>query len=394
MRYRQDDNRIIYSIIRIVLAMFATVLSIFAVLTVFNHIANYPFLKQFVIKEEAPRINITVDNSIDSNSMFVSDEKGLRFRKSDKSFARDEWIDKNGELFYFDLSSYGKEGSMRYDGQVYYFENGKLKRIARDTAEPSKKAEYFNGIDSLQYFVYLDNNDEVINNNYAIKYIKYSDDETDFLGTKNDKQYCRPNFLKVNMSYIYYLATGLGNNSSGKLYRMVPNAQTKETVGNKVEGYIVLSDDVVYYYNGNIVVKVKSWTKENVKYIDEENIFDDALNSVPIDELETIRPGVYVPGNGMPIDRDAVLVDSPKESENKDKLIINDTTITEVAKTVENDERKIDETTSRDSNAPRNSKDLVVPIIEHTTEDVIIGQGPNTRNNMSPDLVLPEVVVR
>ena len=78
--------------------MFVTVLSIFAVLTVFNHIANYPFLKQFVIKEEAPRINITVDNSIDSNSMFVTDDKGLRFRKSDKSFARDEWIDKNGSL--------------------------------------------------------------------------------------------------------------------------------------------------------------------------------------------------------------------------------------------------------------------------------------------------------
>ena len=101
MRNGQADKRIIYSIIRIVLAMFVTVLSIFAVMTVFNHIANYPFLKQFVIKEEAPRINITVDNSIDSNSMFVSDEKGLRFRKSDKSFARDEWIDKNGELFYY-----------------------------------------------------------------------------------------------------------------------------------------------------------------------------------------------------------------------------------------------------------------------------------------------------
>lgn len=368
--------------------MFVTVLSIFAVMTVFNHIANYPFLKQFVIKEEAPRINITVDNSIDSNSMFVSDEKGLRFRKSDKSFARDEWIDKNGELFYFDLSSYGKEGSMRYDGQIYYFENGKLKRIARDTSEPSKKAEYFNGIDSLQYFVYLDNNDEVINNNYAIKYIKYSDDETDFLGTKNDKQYCRPNFLKVNMSYIYYLATGLGNNNSGKLYRMVPNAQTKETVGTKVEGYIVLSDDVVYYYNGNIIVKAKAWSKESVKYVDEENIFDDALNSVPIDELETIRPGVYVPGSGMPIDRDAVLVDSTKEKYNNN-LPISETTKVEI-----NTEHNVEETTTRDNQSPRSSNDLVVPIIEHTSEDVIIGQGPNTRNSLSPDLILPEVVVR
>lgn len=361
--------------------MFITVLSIFAITIVFNRIVNYPFLKQFVIKEEAPRINITVDNSIDSNSMFVNDEKGLRFRKSDKSFARDEWIDKNGELFYFDLSSYGKEGSMRLDGQIYYFENGKLKRISRDTAEPSKKAEYFNGVDSLQYFVYLDNNDEAINNNYPIRYIKYSDDENDYLGTKNDKQYCRPNFLKVNMSHIYYLATGLGNNSSGKLYRMIPNAQTKETVGTKVEGYIVLSDDVVYYYNGSIVVKAKTWTKENVKYIDEENIFDDALNSVPIDELETIRPGVVIPGNGVPIDNDVVIIDSPM---NSGKIV--ETKATETTKATEE--------TTIDKNAPRSNKDIIVPVIEQTTEDVIIGQGPQARTNISPDLVLPNVVVR
>lgn len=377
MKNRRDDKRIIYSIIRMVLAMFITVFSIFAITTVLNRIINYPFLKQFVIKEEAPRINITVDNSIDSNSMFVTDEKGLRFRKSDKSFARDEWIDKNGELFYFDLSSYGKEGSMRLDGQVYYFENGKLKRISRDNAEPSKKAEYFNGVDSLQYFVYLDNNDEAINNNYPIKYIKYSDDETDYLGTKNDKQYCKPNFLKVNMSYIYYLATGLGNSSSGKLFRMIPNAQTKESIGTQVEGYIVLSDDVVYYYNGSIVVKAKSWTKENVKYVDEENIFDDTLNSVLIDELETIRPGIVIPGNGVPIDNDAVIIDSTM-----DVGVSSETKSTEDTKV------------TIDKNAPRTNKDIIVPVIEPTTEDVIIGQGPHSREAISPDSVVTNVVPR
>lgn len=375
--------------------MFVIGLSIFAIIQVYNHIANYPFLKQFVIKEEAPRINITVDNSIDSNSMFVSDEKGLRFRKSDKSFARDEWIDKNGELFYFDLTSYGKEGSMRLDGQIYHFENGKLKRISRDNNEPSKSAEYFNGIDSLQYFVYLDKDDEAVNNNYPIKYIKYSDDETDYLGTKNDKQYCRPNLLKVNMSYIYYLGIGLSNNSSGKLYRMVPNAQTKETVGTKVEGYIVLSDDVVYYYNGNIMVKAKSWTKENVKYIDEEHIFDDALNSVPIDEVETIRPGVALPGNGVPIDRDAVVIDSPvnipetsKLAEETKEMII------ETTKDITRETTKeIVKETSVDRNAPK-ARDIIVPVIEQTQEEAIIGRGPSTRTDMSPDFILPDVVVR
>ena len=310
--------------------------------------------------------------------MFVNDDKGLRFRKSDKSFARDEWIDKNGELFYFDLTSYGKEGSMRLDGQIYHFENGKLKRISRDSAEPSKDAEYFNGVDSLQYFVYLDKNDEAINNNYPIRYIKYSDDETDYLGTKNDKQYCRPNLLKVNMSYIYYLATNLGNSDSGKLFRMVPNAQTKESVGTKVEGYIVLSDDVVYYYNGSIVVKAKTWNKENVEYIDEENNFYDALNSVPIDEVETIRPGVVLPGNGISIDNDVVIIDSPMNSGR-----VNDT---KAAETIES--------TTIDKNVPRSNRDLIVPVIEQTTEDVTIGQGPQARENISPDLVLPDVVIR
>lgn len=374
-KYKNYEKKIIYSLVRIILGMGIISISIFAIVQVFNHIINYPFLKQFVIKEEAPRINITVDNSSEGNSMFVSDENGLRFRKSDKSFARDEWIDKNGELFYFDLSSYGKEGSMKYEGQIYYFENGKLKRISRDTTEPSKNDQYFNGIDSLQYFIYLDKEDN-INNNYSIKYIKYADDEEDYLGTKNDKQYCRPNFLKINMSHIYYLGIDLNNNSNRKLYRMVPNSQTRETVGSNVEGYIVLSDDVVYYYNGNIVVKAKNWTKEKVKYVDEDNIFDDMMNSSPIDDMLSTKSNIIYPGNGIPLDRNNIVLDETIQQRNYN-----------------NNNSSSNKDLFKD-NAPISNDGPIVPVLETKEEEVIIGKGPTVSKELTPDIILPDVVSR
>ena len=219
-------------------------------------------------------LNITTDAN-SGTSFFVNDEKGLKFRKEDKTFAREEWIERNAELFYFDTAGYGLNGDLKKDGQVYTFENGKLKIIKRDTSYISRaKDNLFSSIQSSQYLVWLDD-DEKNGNFYPIKYKMYSDDFEDYLGTEADKQYSSPNMMKIYMSNIYYLAVGKGTNFAGRLYRMRPNAIHKETVGIGVTGYIVLSDEIVYYCDGERVIKAKSWNAVSLKLPDNEELNED-----------------------------------------------------------------------------------------------------------------------
>ena len=305
MSNNNNDNRIIFSIVRITISIISIVICFVLLFNIYNFVIHYPFLENIKIKNNTPSIQITVD-SPNSDSIFITDEKGLRFRKEDKSFAREEWIEKNAELFYFDTNSYGLDGDMRLDGQIYTFEKGKLKKIERDrTYSAAVNKELFNSIDSPQYLVYLDNQENE-NGAFPIKYHRYSDDIEDYLGTKDDKQYCTTNMLKINISNIYFLALSGKTSYKNKLYRMRPNAETKETVGNNVLGYIVLSDDVVYYYDGNVILKAKTWEKENVKFINEEDMFNDAMNSVPI-----------------ALDDDIIPIDNNIQNENDNKIEIN-----------------------------------------------------------------------
>ena len=77
------------------------------------------------------------------------------------------------------------------------------------------------------------------------------------------------------MSNIYYLAVGKGTDYAGRLYRMRPNAIHKETIGIGVTGFIVLSDEVVYYCDGDRVMKAKSWRGVEIKLPDDEEINDE-----------------------------------------------------------------------------------------------------------------------
>ena len=74
------------------------------------------------------------------------------------------------------------------------------------------------------------------------------------------------------MSNIYYLAIGKGESYAGRLYRMRPNAIHKETVGVGVTGYIVLSDEVVYYCDGDNVMKAKNWRGIELKLPENEEL--------------------------------------------------------------------------------------------------------------------------
>ena len=299
---RGRDSSDLASIVRILVSFFVIVLSILAVYVVVIRVMDIKILEKINLKDEPhDSLNITTDAN-SGTSFFVTDDKGLKFRKEDKSFAREEWIEKNGELFYFDTAGYGLNGDLKREGQVYTFENGKLKHIKRDTSYVSRaKDELFSSLESAQYLVWLVD-DEKTGNFYPIKFKQYSDDFEDYLGTEADKQFASPNMIKIYMSNIYYLAAGKGTNYAGRLYRMRPNAIHKETVGVGVTGFIVLSDEVVYYCDGERVLKAKSWKGVDLKLPENEELNDDGEIVAKISTKSDLTPVVNDAGKTLEID--------------------------------------------------------------------------------------------
>ncbi|MBR3288232.1 MAG: hypothetical protein IKI71_00525 [Lachnospiraceae bacterium] len=298
---RGRDSSDLASIVRILVSFFVIVLSILAIYVVVIRVMDIKILEKINLKDEPhDSLNITTDAN-SGTSFFVTDEKGLKFRKEDKSFAREEWIEKNGELFYFDTAGYGLNGDLKREGQVYTFENGKLKHIKRDTSYVSRaKDELFSSLESAQYLVWLVD-DEKTGNFYPIKFKQYSDDFEDYLGTEADKQFASPNMIKIYMSNIYYLAAGKGTNYAGRLYRMRPNAIHKETVGIGVTGFIVLSDEVVYYCDGERVLKAKSWKGVDLKLPENEELNDDGEIVVKVSTKSDATPVVNEAGKALEI---------------------------------------------------------------------------------------------
>lgn len=308
---RRRESNDVASIVRILVSFFVIVISVLAIYVVIRRVMDIKILEKINLKDEPhDSINITTDAN-SGTSFFVTDDKGLKFRKEDKTFAREEWIEKNGELFYFDTAGYGLNGDLKRDGQLYTFENGKLKNIKRDTSYVSRaKDELFSSIESAQYLVWLID-DEKVGNFYPIKFRQYSDDFEDYLGTEADKQYASPNMIKIYMSNIYYLAVGKGTNFAGRLYRMRPNAIHKETVGIGVTGYIVLSDDVVYYCDGDRVIKAKSWKGVELKLPENEELNEEGEIVTKISTKSEVQPIINDEGKKLDID----LVDLPKPDE-------------------------------------------------------------------------------
>lgn len=269
-RYNYRQNNDLRNLVRILVSFVIIALSIGVIIIVVKKTMSIKIMEKISIKEDKhDSINITTDlNS--GTSFFVTDETGIKYRKEDKSFAREEWIEKNGELFYFDTAGYGLNQDLKLEGQVYSFENGKLINIKRDTAYVKRAVEdLYSSIKSQEYILWLVS-EEKEKNFFPIKYRNVNEEYEDYLGTKDDKQFASPNMLKIYTNYVYYLAVGKGTDYAGRLYRMRPGATHKETVGIGVTGYIVLSDDVVYYSDGSRVMKAKSWKGINLNVIDEE----------------------------------------------------------------------------------------------------------------------------
>ena len=362
---RSNGNSDIVSIIRILVSFVIIVVSIVVITIVINRVINIKVFDKIDLKPEVhDSLNLTTDDN-SGNSFFVNDEHGLKFRKEDKSFAREEWIEKNGELFYFDTAGYGLNGDMKLEGQVYTFDNGKLKNIKRDTSYVRRaKDEYFSSIESAQYLVWLED-EEKVGNFYPIKYKMYSDDIEDYLGTEADKQYASPNMIKIYMSNIYYLAVGKGTNYAGRLYRMRPNAIHKETIGIGVTGYIVLSDDVVYYCDGDRVMKVKSWNGVNLKLPENEELTEDGEIVIklptPSDATMVINDDgktLSVDINDLPKPDEEVKIEESKVDSVRTNVlpIYNESTTKKDTETTKKEDKESTtnvESTTRNSGAPK-----------------------------------------
>lgn len=337
---RRRESSDVASIVRILVSFFVIVISVLAIYVVVRRVMDIKILEKINLKDEPhDSVNITTDAN-SGTSFFVTDDKGLKFRKEDKAFAREEWIEKNGELFYFDTAGYGINGDLKRDGQLYTFENGKLKNIKRDTSYVSRaKDELFSSIESAQYLVWLVD-DEKAGSFYPIKFKQYSDDFEDYLGTEADKQYASPNMIKIYMSNIYYLAAGKGTNFAGRLYRMRPNAIHKETVGIGVTGYIVLSDDVVYYCDGDRVIKAKSWKGVELKLPENEELNEEGEIVTKVSTKSEVVPVINDDGKKLEID----IIDLPKPDE--EVRIVDDTLERETTKANESSKAARESTTA------------------------------------------------
>ena len=290
MRRSEYDRKYRNCISRIIISSVLIFISIFIINFVISKIITYPYLSNIKVKDNEPSINVIADDGYVDDAVFITDDKGIRYRKEDKSFARDEWIEKNGELFYFDNTSYGKEGWLNLLGQSYYFEKGKLKTIQRDKKyDDYVEDELKNSINSSQYLIYLDLNKKDDNDNFAIKYKKYEDEIEDYLGTSEDIQYSGEGLINIHINNVYYV-TLRKNVNFGTLNRMRPNAEKKEYLDARVYGYIVLSNDIVYYYNGNVIMKAKNWKTESVKFLNDESDIVNEIDAVPISPMDRFDP--------------------------------------------------------------------------------------------------------
>lgn len=361
-------------IIRILLSFFVIVISIFAIYMVVKRVMSIKILERISLHPEAhDSISITTDTN-SGTSLFITDEKGLKFRKEDKTFAREEWIEKNGELFYFDTAGYGLNDDLKIDGQVYSFENGKLKNIRRDTGYVNRADDdLFSSIKSAEYLVWLDDSERV-GNFYPIKYSLINGDESDYLGTEADKQYASPNMIKIFMSNIYYLAVGGGDGVSGRLYRMRPGAIHKETVGVGVTGFIVLSEDVIYYCDGDNVMKARNWKGIELKLPENEELNEDGEIII---KQATPSDGIIVNEKGETLAVD--INDLPMPDLIDDVRVIEEDETTKEPETTEERNRlpfsESESSSRRKNDTPLGTAEPIVPIIggirENSTNDMV-----------------------
>ena len=169
------------------------------------------------------------------------------------------------------------------------------------------------------------------------------------------------------MSNIYYLSAGKGTSYAGRLYRMRPGAIQKEVVGVSVTGYIVLSDDVVYYCDGERVMKAKSWNSIKLKLPDDEELNEEGEIVRKISISSTL-PVVNDQGEKLAVD----ISELPKPDE---EILI------ETNKSRE--ENKETESSKRETTKERTTEDTKESSSKESSVRVEVGLSPSDINKSS-----------
>lgn len=243
---------------------------------------------QFGSTEETP-----FATNANKGEVFIEDASGVKYKKNDGTFAKDEWIDISDDLYRFDKGGLGYSGSISENGQIFTFEKGKLISVKFDNDYKDKEdAAYFSAVSSQEYIVFLAK-DEEVGGYYPIKYKHLETEKAQndidtvyYLGTETKKQYSSPYKLQIDSNYIYYMCVGRDTDFCGKVNRMRMNATLKETFGKNVEGYIAVCN-AIWYYEGGKLIKATKGDKEGVAV---NKKIEELIK--PIDETTAI----YVPG--------------------------------------------------------------------------------------------------
>lgn len=147
---------------------------------------------------------------------------GKRYRKTDGTFAEEEWLEDGGVLYYFDRSSFMVTGQVQIDGQQCVFgSSGALTSISRKSTPETKDT-----ILTAQMKIFAR--------------------ESELTAVVADS-------VTVDGDWIYFLKKDFQSVTPPALMRFSKNSGLEEMVVDQAEGYILTEQDVWYSRDGAVL---------------------------------------------------------------------------------------------------------------------------------------------
>ncbi|MDO5416530.1 MAG: hypothetical protein Q4F29_04970 [Lachnospiraceae bacterium] len=262
-----------------VCALAALFAAVWVVITVFEKIEGDSSQWALETSEAA-----TENMEIETEEVYgwVTDDKGIRFREEDGTFAAAVWKLWENQLYYLKDDGYMAEGELKKDGQIFAFDElGKLADIQADTSWRGLTGEDNpDNLDSLvkghMFWAYRGSEDVEGNENRntgsfrPIYYRKTTEMEAKPLGGEAKPEVTTVNSMQIYDGYLYYLPqvssqeylrlSESEQELCNKLFRMKPGTSEKELLAENVTGYLILEDGTVYYAADGEIKKAGSGT--------------------------------------------------------------------------------------------------------------------------------------
>ncbi|HIQ74582.1 MAG TPA: DUF5050 domain-containing protein [Candidatus Cottocaccamicrobium excrementipullorum] len=246
-------------------ALAALFAAIWVVITVYEKIAGDSTEWAASSAEETSEIVIDEDPVYG----WVSDSQGSRYLNEDGSYAANQWMVWEGNLYYLKEDGYMATEEISQEGQIFSFdEQGALEDIQLDSRWTGLTGEdNLQNLDSLvksnEFWCYLSSDPAYSGSFKPIYYRKTTETEGEPLGGAENLQLSTKNSLQIHDGYIYYLPQVSSQEMESlseeerqlcnHLFRMKPGDDKKELLAEDATGYLVLEDGSVYYAsNGEI----------------------------------------------------------------------------------------------------------------------------------------------